>query len=126
MARATAPVANGLDIANYGTVTGTDKWFYEASTVAAAKAKGQTFKTGSTTALLKSVSYQVTSSQMAAPTKGYTIRVGTVTGTTFAQIASETATQSVTPCRKRPVSMASKEWANTHIRLPAMKIAKPI
>ena len=87
----TAPAVNGLDIANYGAVTGTDKWFYENS--AAGAAKGQTFTTGGTAALLKAVSYQVTSSQQAAPTKTYAIRVGTVTGTTFTTIRSETATQ---------------------------------
>ncbi len=93
-ASSTAPVVNGLDIANYGAVTGNDKWFFENS--AAGAAKGQTFKTGTVAALLKSISYQVTASQMAAPTKGYTIRVGTVSGTAFTQIASETATQTFT------------------------------
>jgi Bacterial TSP3 repeat len=93
-ASATAPVANGLDIANYGAITGNDKWFAENS--GAGAAKGQTFKTGTIPVLLKSISYQVTSSQKAEPTKQYTIRVGTVTGTTFAQIASETATQNFT------------------------------
>lgn len=88
----TPPPVNGLDIANYGTITGNDKWFSgtEAGTSAA---KGQTFTTGGTPVLFKSITYQVTSSQQAAPTKQYTIRVGTISGTTFTQIHTETATQ---------------------------------
>lgn len=93
-ASSTAPPVNGLDIANNGAVTGNDKWFFENS--AAGAAKGQTFTTGSTPVLLKSITYQVTSSQKAEPTKQYKIRVGTVSGTTFTQIASETATQTFT------------------------------
>lgn len=93
-ASATAPPVNGLDIANNGAVTGNDKWFFENS--AAGAAKGQTFTTGSTPVLLKSITYQVTSSQKAEPTKQYKIRVGTVSGTSFTQIASETATQTFT------------------------------
>lgn len=91
-ASATAPAANGLDIANYGTVTGNDKWFAESS--GAGAAKGQTFRTGTLPVLLKSITYQVTASQQAAPTKQYKIRVGTVSGTTFTQIHTENATQS--------------------------------
>ena len=89
----TAPVVNGIDIANYGTVTGTDKWFFENSTGAGA-AKGQTFRTGSTAVLLKSISYQTSS--IAIATKTYVIRVGSFSGTAFTQIASETATQNFT------------------------------
>jgi alpha-galactosidase len=91
---ATAPAVNGLDIANYGTITGNDKWFAENS--GDGSAKGQTFTTGAIPSLLKSVTYQVTSSQKAEPTKNYTIRVGTVSGTTFTQVHSETATQTFT------------------------------
>jgi hypothetical protein len=90
-ASSTAPVVNGLDIANYGTVTATDKWFVENS--AAGAAKGQTFKTGATPVLLKAITYQTSSGAM--PTKGYAIRVGTVSGSTFTQIASENASQTV-------------------------------
>ncbi|MCU0784566.1 MAG: hypothetical protein MUF81_11100 [Verrucomicrobia bacterium] len=93
-ARATAPAITGADIANYGAVTGNDKWFAEDS--AAGAAKGQTFTTGTTPVLLKTVTYQVTSSQKAEPTKQYVIRVGTVSGTTFTVIHSETATQTFT------------------------------
>ena len=93
-ASATAPSVNGLDIANYGAVTGNEKWFAENSDAGAVK--GQTFTTGSVPVLLKSITYQVTASQKAEPTKNYTIRVGTVSGTTFTQIHSETATQTFT------------------------------
>ena len=89
----TAPVIGVDDIANYGSVSGTDKWFYENSTAGAAK--GQTFTTGNAAVLLKSITYQTSSAAM--PTKTYAIRVGTVAGSTltFTQIASETASQSV-------------------------------
>jgi alpha-galactosidase len=89
-ASATAPTANGLDIANLATPTATDKWFFENTTGAGA-AKGQTFTTGSIPTLLKSV--MIRTSSVAAATKGYKIRVGTVTGTTFTEVRSETATQ---------------------------------
>jgi hypothetical protein len=87
----TAPAIGADDIANYGSVTGTEKWFYENS--AAGAAKGQTFTTGNAAVLLKSITYQTSSAAM--PTKTYAIRVGTVAGSTlaFTQIASETATQ---------------------------------
>jgi hypothetical protein len=90
----TPPAITGADIANYGAVTGTDKWFAENS--AAGAAKGQTFTNGATPVLLRSVTYQVTASQKAEPTKQYVIRVGTVSGTTFTQVHSETATQTFT------------------------------
>jgi alpha-galactosidase len=89
-----APAVNGIDIANLTTITGTDKWFAENS--AAGAAKGQTFTTGAVPVLLKSITYQVTSSQKAEPTKQYAIRVGTISGTTFTQLHSETATQNFT------------------------------
>ena len=87
----TAPPIGADDIANYGAVSGTDKWFYENSSAGAAK--GQTFTTGNAAVLLKSITYQTSSAAM--PTKTYAIRVGTVAGSTltFTQIASETAIQ---------------------------------
>lgn len=88
----TAPVVNGLDIANLVTPTGTDKWFAENS--GAGAVKGQTFTTGSTPVLLKSITYQTSS--IAIATKTYVIRIGTLSGTTFTQIGSETATQTFT------------------------------
>jgi hypothetical protein len=91
----TAPVIGADDIANYGSVSGTDKWFYENS--AAGAAKGQTFTTGNAAVLLKAITYQIAAGAGAAPTKTYAIRVGTVAGSTptFSPIASETASQSV-------------------------------
>ena len=91
----TAPAVDGEDIANYGIVTGTDKWWAEDST-GAGSAKGQTFTTSSTEVQLKALTYQITSTQKAEPTKKYVIRVGTVSGTAFTEIYSETATQSFT------------------------------
>lgn len=87
----TAPAIGADDIANYGSQSGTDKWFYENS--AAGAAKGQTFTTGNAAVLLKAITYRTSSGAM--PTKTYAIRVGTVAGSTltFTPITSETATQ---------------------------------
>ena len=92
----TAPTVDGEDIANYGTVTGTDKWWCDAAV--SGYPKGQTFTTGSYGVLLKALTYQVTSTQKAEPTKTYVIRVGTVNvqAATFTEIYSETATQTFT------------------------------
>lgn len=93
--KSTAPRAIGADdIANYGAVSGTDKWFFENT--AAGAAKGQTFVTGNGAVLLKSLTYQIAAGAGAAATKTYAIRVGTVAGSTltFSQIVRETATQS--------------------------------
>jgi len=93
-ASATAPAIDSTDIANYGTVTGTDKWWNEAK--ASGRPKGQTFTTGGTDVLLNALTYQVSSNQKAQPTKTYVIRVGTVSGSTFTEIYRETATQTFT------------------------------
>ena len=85
-----APIIDGADIANYGTVTGLDKWWAEMK--AAGATKGQTFTTGSASVLLDAISYQVGAN--AEPTKTYVVRIGTVSGSTFSQIYSETFTQS--------------------------------
>ncbi|UCG58807.1 MAG: hypothetical protein JSU70_04695, partial [Phycisphaerales bacterium] len=93
-ASATAPAVDSTDIANYGTVTGTDKWWSEAKV--SGRPKGQTFTTGGTDVLLNALTYQVSSNQKAEPTKTYVIRVGTVSGSTFTEIYRETATQTFT------------------------------
>nr|NIP54583.1 hypothetical protein [Phycisphaerae bacterium]NIS53435.1 hypothetical protein [Phycisphaerae bacterium]NIU12102.1 hypothetical protein [Phycisphaerae bacterium] len=90
----TAPLVNSKDIANYGTVTGTDKWWCDAKV--SGYPKGQTFTTGDTAVILNAITYQVTDTQKAEPTKEYVIRVGTVSGSTFSEIYSETATQTFT------------------------------
>ena len=54
---------------------------------------GQTFTTGIWRARLYAVTFQ--SGTPAAATKIYTLRVGTVSGTTFTQVAAESATQTV-------------------------------
>jgi len=90
-ASSTAPAINGYDIANYGDVTGTDKWFSEDS--AAGAVKGQTFITGSDNVVLNSITYQVTDTQQAEAIKTYVIRVGTFTGDIFTEIYREEATQ---------------------------------
>ncbi|MHC4097995.1 MAG: sialate O-acetylesterase [Planctomycetota bacterium] len=89
----TAPTVDSVDIANYGTVTGTDKWWNDAKV--SGYPKGQTFTTGSTEVVLRALTYQITSTQKAEPTKTYVIRVGTVnvSAATFTQIYTETATQ---------------------------------
>lgn len=90
----TAPTVDGGDIANYGSVTGTDKWWCDTAT--SGYPKGQTFTTGSEVVWLNSLTYQITSTQKAEPTKTYVIRVGTVYGSTFTEIYSETTTQTFT------------------------------
>jgi len=90
----TAPVVDGEDIANYGTVTGTDKWWNSSKT--SGRPKGQTFTTGDEVVWLTALTYQISSNQKAEPTKTYVIRVGTVYGETFREIYFETATQTFT------------------------------
>ncbi len=88
-ASSTAPVINDADIANYGNVSSTDKWF----TGSDGAARGQSITTGGAAVRLKSITYQVSQGNGATPTKTYTLRVGKVTGTVFTQVHSETATQ---------------------------------
>ncbi len=90
----TAPTVDGEDIANYGSVTGTDKWWNDAA--ASGYPKGQTFTTGSDPVELNAITYQITSNQKAEPAKTYVIRVGTASATTFTEIFSETAAQTFT------------------------------
>jgi hypothetical protein len=89
-----APIIDEEDIANYGGVTGTEKWWTGSS--AASAAKGQTFTTGDSVTRIKSVTYQIASNQKAEPTKTYAIRVGTAGGSSFSEIHAETATQGFT------------------------------
>jgi autotransporter-associated beta strand protein len=93
-ASASEPVIDGEDIANYGDVSGTDKWWTGTSSDSAAK--GQTFTTGGSAVRLKSISYQISEDQKAEPNKTYAIRVGEVAGTNFSAVRSETATQNFT------------------------------
>ena len=93
-ANPTAPAIDGKDIANYGAVTGSVKWWHESTSVGTSK--GQTFLTGDTGVMFKAVTYQVAANQKAEPTKTYKIRIGTVSGTTFTEVHSESATQSFT------------------------------
>ena len=90
-----APPVNGADIANYGTITHTDKWWSENNT-GAGSVKGQTFTTGALKVLLKGITYQVTENQKAEPTKVYVIRVGSVFSNIFTVLHTETATQTFT------------------------------
>ena len=90
-----APAVDAYDIANYATQSSSDKFFAEGNTAAGA-AKGQTFRTGSASLWLRSITYRVTSGNGATPTKTYKVRVGKVAGTTFTQTHSETFTQSIT------------------------------
>ncbi len=85
-ASSTAPIIDDADIANYGVVSTTDKWFLDA-------ARGQSITTGGAAVRLKAISYQVSEGNGAAPTKTYALRVGKVAGNNFTQVHSETATQ---------------------------------
>jgi len=93
----TPPTVQATDIANLGTQTGTDKWFFQTSNEAGVSdaAKGQTFTTGPTTIRLKALTYKISAGNLKAAPTTYTLRVGTVSGTTFTQIASETFSQTV-------------------------------
>ncbi len=92
---ATAPVVGGADIASYETHTNQDKWWPQAAGAYGnpSKTVGQTFTTGGSAVLLNAFTFQIR--EATEPTKEYTIRVGTVTESTFTEIGSETATQSV-------------------------------
>jgi autotransporter-associated beta strand protein len=90
-ASSTAPSINDVDIANYGDVTGTDKWFVSSGTDGGAR--GQSITTGGAAVRLKAITYQVSEGNGAEPTKTYALRVGKVAGNTFTQVHSETATQ---------------------------------
>jgi hypothetical protein len=87
---ANAPAINDADLANYGAISGNDKWW--VSSAADGYARGQTFVTGPGALRLKSITYQTSSSTV--PTKAFRIRVGKISGTTFTETYSETATQS--------------------------------
>jgi hypothetical protein len=89
-----APAVDGADIANYGTSTGTDKWWTAGDS--AGSAKGQTFTTGPLKVYLKAITYQVTPSQKAEPTKTYRIRVGSVFSNIFTELHTEDALQTFT------------------------------
>jgi len=93
---ATAPVVDSEDIASYGTQTGSDKWWPGDAGAYGnpGKTVGQTFTTSSVDVLLNAFTFQIVDDRATEPTKEYTIRVGTVSGTTFTEIASESATQS--------------------------------
>lgn len=93
----TAPTAELSDLANYAAQTGGDKWFFQTANEAGVSdaAKGQTFTSGSTRALLKGVTFKITAGNMKAATTIYTIRLGTISGTSFTLVASENATQTV-------------------------------
>lgn len=101
-ASSTAPVVDSVDVANLGTVTGTDKWWNDAAV--SGRPKGQTFTTGSAELMLSAFTYQVTGSQKAEPVKTYVIRVCTVNRVDpgdsstwiLTEIYSETATQDFT------------------------------
>jgi len=94
-ASGTAPEVDPSDIASYGTPTGSDKWWPDPATTYGnpGKTVGQTFTTGGEEVYLNAITFQVTSGTQ--PEKEYAIRVGTVLDSTFTEIASETATQTV-------------------------------
>jgi hypothetical protein len=91
----TAPMVAGEDIANYGPVTGNEKWYVQGGS-GAGSAKGQTFTTGNVGVLFKAITYQVDSSKKTEPDKTYALRVGTVAGTVFTEMHAETALQEFT------------------------------
>ena len=96
----TAPVIDGADIENLSaTVGGHDKWFFQSSNESgvADAAKGQIFTTGSTAVLFDAITYKCGVDSYKNATTTYTIRVGVIggAGTTFTELYSETASQTV-------------------------------
>jgi len=90
---ATAPVVDGEDIASLlATPTGADKWWPGSATAYGNPGKtiGQTFTTGSNDVVLDAITFQIR--DHTEPTKVFPIRVGTVSGSTFTEIASDSAT----------------------------------
>ncbi|WP_144394583.1 sialate O-acetylesterase [Pleionea sediminis] len=87
------PPIDDLDIANYGTPVGLDKWWYD--TRISGRPKGQTFTTSNKSTYLNSVSYQVGNleSTKAEPEKTYVIRVGKISGDQFIEFHRETFIQ---------------------------------
>ena len=66
------PAINNFDIANYGSPTGTDKWWTSHG------AMGQTFTVGDLGATLNSITYEIQDNQSAEITKTWAIRVCTI------------------------------------------------
>ena len=89
-----APYVDKFDVASYAVTTGSDKWWPSGASSYGEPGKtvGQTFTTGSEDVALKGFTFQIRGAT--EPEKIYTIRVGSVSGSTFNEIASETATQS--------------------------------
>ena len=84
----TPPVVTSHDIANFAGIVGQDKWFGPNVRM------GQTFTTGSTPLLLKSVSFFI-AKHGAEPIKTYSVVVGTFSGGGFTRVYSETFTQDI-------------------------------
>jgi len=95
-ASVTAPVVDGGDLANFGTIVNKDKFFADESGSVASRSHGQTVTTGDSEMLLRAVTFQVGDGHKAEPTKEYVIRVGTVEGNSVKAVHSESATQSFT------------------------------
>jgi hypothetical protein len=93
----TAPVVDGADIANLGTQTSNDKWFFQTADESDPWdwAKGQTFTTGASAVLLKALTYRIDPANKKAASTTYTVRVGTLSGTNFTAIARAVCTQTV-------------------------------
>ncbi len=86
----TAPVVDGEDIALLTHPHG----LYEEKFFTDTRAIGQTFTMGMENAMLDAITLRLGPNNTGPATKTYTIRVGEVSGTSFTEIASETATQS--------------------------------
>ena len=84
-----APLVNGQDIANYGLISGADKWFVGSAS------KGQTFTTGSVPVIFKSLTYYIPPGRRTLNVKTYTVRVGKIVDSNFAPIYSEAFTQTI-------------------------------
>ena len=94
-ASSTAPVIDGEDIANYGDVSGTDKWFAEQLRRRRGQGPVLHHRRRGRAAEGHHLSGHATARRR-TPTKTYAIRVGKLANTTFTQVHSETATQSFT------------------------------
>jgi hypothetical protein len=96
---ANPPAVNSTDVANFAAQTGTDKWFFQSANESnpSDAAKGQTFTTGAAPVRFKALTYKVSAGNLKGATAAnpttWTLRLGTLSGSTFTQIATETAQQ---------------------------------
>ena len=74
---ATAPVEDGLDVANYVDTGNLDKWFYYTGE-AASKVMGQTFTSDGSGGVLNAITYEIADDQKTESDKHFLVSVSTI------------------------------------------------